>query len=660
MVRRILFGLGSLLLPLAVLAAALPALSQSALQDAPLTEFTWSGAIGSSSVTLVTRLMADGCNVRVVLSANPDYSNPIYSPSQIANTAINNRVLRYQMSGLQPDTLYYYTVECQGVRDSAHPGQFRTLSAVPFSFSFAAGCCVDSGFNNQVFTTIGSRGPRFFLVLGDMYRNLVNVNDPDLFRSAYNNLLISPVQAALYNHTPIVYVWDDADYGVIAGDRTAPGRQAARQVYQEYVPHYGLPAGSGDVPIYQAFTVGRVRFILTDLRSERDPNTDPDDDLKSMMGQTQKQWFFQQLLAAKDRYPVIIWASSVPWIDDSGVTNDTWYGFRRERAEIANFIAGNDIRGLILLTGHAHMLAIDDGRNNRYASDGGVGFPVMNVGSLEQPGELLGGPYSEGMFPGSGQFGFISVIDSGGSQITVTLSGRSVANQELVRLELPILASSTVDYGDLPDSFQMTTRAQNGAGHVLGSVYLGSRIDPEDDGQPSETASGDDLPGPGDEDGVLPTGVWRDGANGGVVEVVAHGRGYLNAWMDGNRNGAFDPAEHVISNTLLNHGVHTVTLDLPPGTIPTGNEAKAFYFRFRYFAQPPANPAAAYRGVVDNGEVEDYRWAITRSAVTISRLGVRSHSPWWAWGLAVLLFGLGVGISWRQRRFPASNDDHHL
>lgn len=655
MVRRVLSGLGSLLLPLVVLAAALPALSQSAPQDAPLTEFTWSGALSSSSVTIVTRLLADGCNVRVVLSASPDYGNPIYSPSQIANTAINNRVLRYPMSGLQPDTLYYYTLECQGVRDSAHPGQFRTLSAVPFSFSFAVGCCVDNDFNNQVFTTIGSRGPRFFLVLGDMYRNLVNVNNPDLFRSAYNNLLGSPAQAALYNHTPVVYVWDDGDYGVIAGDRTAPGRQAARQVYQEYVPHYGLPAGSGDVPIYQAFTVGRVRFILTDLRSERDPNSDPDDDLKSMMGETQKQWFFQQLLAAKDRYPVIIWASSVPWIDDSGVTNDTWYGFRRERAEIANFIAGNDVRGLILLTGHARMLAIDDGRNNRYAGGGGVGFPVMNVGSLEQPGELLGGPYSEGMVPGSGQFGVVSIIDSGGSQITVTLSGRNVANQELVRLELPILTAPAVDYGDLPDSFQMTTLAQNGAGHVLGNIYLGSRIDAEDDGQPSETASGDDLLRQQDEDGIQPTSVWRDGADGGVVEVVAHGRGYLNAWMDANHNGGFDAAEHVISNTLLNNGVQTVTLDLPIGTVPGGSEANAFYLRFRYFAQPAANPAAAYDGVVDNGEVEDYRWAITRSAVTISRLGVRSHSPWWAWGLAVLLFGLGVGISWRQRRFPASN-----
>lgn len=653
MIRRVVVGLGSVLLPLLLLVGVLSAWLPAAPVDAPLTEFAWSGAISVGSVTIVTRMVADGCDVRVVLSTSADYSNPIYSPTQVANTATNNRVLRFVMSGLQPDTLYYYVLECMGQRDSAHPGQFRTFNSVPFPFTFAVGCCVESNFENQVFTTIGSRGPRFFLMLGDIYRNLVNENDPDLFRGAYDNLLGSPTQAALYNHTPVVYVWDDADYGVIGGDRTAPGREAARRVYQEYVPHYALPAGSGDVPIYQAFSVGRVRFIVTDLRSERDPNGDPDDADKSMMGEAQKQWFFQQLLAAKERYPAIIWVSSVPWIDDSGVSNDTWYGFRHERAEIANFIAGNGIKGVIMLMGHARMLAIDDGRNNRYASGGGNGFPVMSVGSLEQPGEILGGPYSEGVFPGSGQFGLISVIDSGGSQITVTLSGRSVSNQELVRLDVPIVAASTVDYGDLPDSYQMTTLAQNGAGHVLGTVYLGSRIDAEDDGQPSEAAAGDDLWGQGDEDGVLPSGRWRDGVDGGEVEVLAHGRGYLNAWVDWNHDNLFQPSEHVISNTLLNNGVQTITMDLPAGTIPTGDQANTFYARFRYFQQPATNPAAAYRGIVDNGEVEDYRWAITRSAVGFSRIAAGTHSPWWAWVLAAGLLGLGTGLHLWSRRATA-------
>lgn len=37
-------------------------------------------------------------------------------------------------------------------------------------------------------------------------------------------------------------------------------------MYQKYFPHYPLPAGQGNVPIYQAFTVGRIRIIMTDLR----------------------------------------------------------------------------------------------------------------------------------------------------------------------------------------------------------------------------------------------------------------------------------------------------------------------------------------------------------------------------------------------------------
>ncbi len=41
-----------------------------------------------------------------------------------------------------------------------------------------------------------------------------------------------------------------------------------RQAYREVVPHYPL-VHAGDGPINQAFTIGRVRFVLTDNRSER-------------------------------------------------------------------------------------------------------------------------------------------------------------------------------------------------------------------------------------------------------------------------------------------------------------------------------------------------------------------------------------------------------
>ena len=43
----------------------------------------------------------------------------------------------------------------------------------------------------------------------------------------------------------------------------------ARHAYQSYVPHYPLSFGQGDTLISQSFNIGRIKFILTDLRSEK-------------------------------------------------------------------------------------------------------------------------------------------------------------------------------------------------------------------------------------------------------------------------------------------------------------------------------------------------------------------------------------------------------
>jgi phosphodiesterase/alkaline phosphatase D-like protein len=183
-----------------------------------------------------------------------------------------------------------------------------------------------------------------------------------------------------------------------------------------------------------------VRFIVTDERSERSPNSGPDNAEKTMLGAEQKEWFKQQLLAAKDTYPVIVWVQGVPWISSPLKGSDSWAGFTTERREIADFIADNEITGLLMLAGDAHMLAIDDGTNSDYATDGGAAFPVFQAAALDRRGTVKGGPYSEGRYPGGGQFGLVTVEDDGGDTITITLSGRNWENKERVRYSYTVEA----------------------------------------------------------------------------------------------------------------------------------------------------------------------------------------------------------------------------
>ena len=57
-----------------------------------------------------------------------------------------------------------------------------------------------------------------------------------------------------------------------------------------------------------------------------------------------------------------------------------------------------------------------------------------------------------------------------------------------------VVGKQALDFGDAPDPHHRTLLAQDGARHVIDGIhYLGSRVDGEDDGYPSVTASGDDA-----------------------------------------------------------------------------------------------------------------------------------------------------------------------
>ena len=87
-----------------------------------------------------------------------------------------------------------------------------------------------------------------------------------------------------------------------------------------------------------------------------------------------------------------------------------------------------------MVSGDAHMVAIDDGTNSGYAAGGEGGFPVLQAAALDRPGSVKGGPYSEGTFPGGGQFGLVD-IDDLGDRIVVTMRGMRWDGAELVTLE---------------------------------------------------------------------------------------------------------------------------------------------------------------------------------------------------------------------------------
>jgi phosphodiesterase/alkaline phosphatase D-like protein len=395
----------------------------------------WSGGITESSA-VIKAAIENRRGVRLVLSRDPALGSPTIVPPTETNTS-EITVIAFRPAGLPANTPFHYALEIDGVIVEESRGRFRTFPSAdsPTSFMFVCSGDAQTGSDNEVFDAIRREDPLFFLHLGDLHYGDVNSTLLHKYREKYREVLASATQAALYRNVPLAYVWDDHDYVANNTHRTSPGRLQARLTYQECVPHYPLVEGAGDVAIYQAFTVGRVRFLLTDTRSERDPQDDAGFD-KTMLGSRQKEWLKRELLEGRDRGGLTVWVNSVPWIGLRKEKEDEWFGYPEERDELGQFITSNGIRNVCMLSADAHMLAIDDGSNNKPPTGNG-GFPVFHASPLDRHRSDKGGPYSHGVFPkSSGQYGVFRVHDDGREGVQVEWIGKRVG------ADAPILSFS--------------------------------------------------------------------------------------------------------------------------------------------------------------------------------------------------------------------------
>ncbi len=384
----------------------------------------WSGNVTPTSATVVVHLTAPALRVRLQVGVNPTLTPAVFS-SAVNTAASTGNAVKLTVQGLLPDTDYYYGVEVAGVlrTEPVSRGRFRTFPLGKSSFRIAFASCGDfRAADQRVFTAIADERPLLFINTGDLHYSDTNTTSADDYRANYDQVLGHPEQGALYRSVPLAYMWDDHDYCGNDSDTTAIGRDTARAVYKERVPHY--PLGSAGGTMAQAFTVGRVRFIMTDLRSAAGASTAKESASKTKMGSAQKIWFKQELINARDSgFPLIVWVCPDPWIGTAQLGDDSWAGYATERTELANFIRDNRITNLALVSGDMHGLAYDDGTNSDYATGGGGPVTVLHGAALTSGGSVKGGPYSGGVLPGSQQFGILEIYDNGGPSVACRFLG---------------------------------------------------------------------------------------------------------------------------------------------------------------------------------------------------------------------------------------------
>ena len=265
-----------------------------------------------------------------------------------------------------------------------------------------------------------------------------------------------------------------------------------------------------------------------------------------------------------------------------------------------------------------------NGRSIRFVPrhSGLVEAPIDGSASLQAPGVF-------GAFGGTGiERLFNAEFVPGRSEVIApTANWSDIRNVYLVG-QLAASATAKIvdndggpfDYGDAPASTESgfagsypVLLAQDGARHLIGSasLYLGSIVDADDDGQSHGNATGDEN----DEDGVILVATAtadEQAATSSSLSVVASGGGKLDAWVDFNRDGDWDDSdERILDSVDVSAGDNLFRYG-----VPSGASGGMTYARFRISSEGSLSPD----GVAADGEVEDHQVYLSSANESVVRI----------------------------------------
>lgn len=264
-----------------------------------------------------------------------------------------------QLTGLQPGTKYFYTLEIAGepLSDVSSFLTFPEKSETGIQrVAFGGGAFYNPDLEH-IWTVIANQKPSLFIGMGDN----VYIDHPELpevQKFCYYQRESSPQFRQMLVSVPYYSVWDDHDFGVNDSyggpEKFLPEwKPDVLKIYKENTlnPYY---AGGKEQPgIWYDFSVGDVDFFMLDTRYYRTPSTNEN---PNMLGESQMNWLKDKLKKSGATFKVIV--SSVPWADGAKDSMegrfDTWRGYPDERTEIFDFLSQNKINGLILLSADRH------------------------------------------------------------------------------------------------------------------------------------------------------------------------------------------------------------------------------------------------------------------------------------------------------------------
>jgi alkaline phosphatase D len=286
-----------------------------------------------------------------------------------------SNVSKITITGLEPGTTYEYSIV--STKKVLAKGTFTTQQLWQYrkpapDFSFLTGSCAyfnqpeydrpgkPYGSDSIIFEAMAKEKADFMLWLGDNWytREVDFYSAWGLnYRAAHDRA--TKVLQPLLKAMPQYAIWDDHDYGWNNADKSYPFKNTSRDIFLKYWcnPSYG----QDNEGIYTKLTWNDIDVFMLDARwfrsndlmkdsVEGKPNPE-----KRMFGPKQMEWLKNALLESKYNWNTsfrIIATGSQVLNPVSG--EDCLKNYPVEYDELLQFIADNNINGVVFLTGDRH------------------------------------------------------------------------------------------------------------------------------------------------------------------------------------------------------------------------------------------------------------------------------------------------------------------
>ena len=300
-------------------------------------------------------ILGDTAEKRVYYPTN--YSYITNSKGEVA--------LTMDFTGLKPDHKYNIIVSIDGWGANAKYS-FQTPNDTAIKdFNFLVGSCAlmntdpsrifFPGGSNWIFYRMKKQKGDFMIWLGDNIYYLYPKH-----WSSYDNMFKRQLDIRKYYRKfyrdflaaqPNYAIWDDHDFGPNDSDSTFALKDTSLKVFKGFWPN-AYPDQDKFKGNYFNFRQHDAEFFMTDDRLHRSP---PSDSVNSFLGETQLVWLKNKLLMSDAAFKFICIGSQV--LNDNNFA-ESYAQYPRERNDLFDFIAKNNIKGVIFITGDKHYAEI--------------------------------------------------------------------------------------------------------------------------------------------------------------------------------------------------------------------------------------------------------------------------------------------------------------